>query len=198
VIAAGLAIACLGVASGLVWRTPPGAAADLRAFELLNRPNRIPVLDALWAAVRPLGRTWFLFVVVGAGMVLGRPVWVSFVGVAALLTLLEPMLKQAVRRPRPYHHQPQAKLRLPAPPLDPSFPSGDSGRAGLLAAAVCLATPAPLWACGCAAALAALVALGRVRAGVHYPSDVWAGGWLGFGLGMAWAGVAPGVARLLT
>ncbi len=190
-IAAGLLIVLLGILTGLAWRTRRGAAADLHWFERINRPERIPILDLLWIAVRPLGRTWFLVLVLGVALVTSGLSWLSFAGVAALLALVEPILKQVVRRPRPCRDQPLAVLRLANPPTDPSFPSGDAGRAGLLAAAVCLATSAPAWACPVAAVLAGFVAVGRVRAGVHYPLDVWGGWWLGFGLGMAWAGLLP-------
>lgn len=187
----GATAALLGVLSGCLWRVPRFAAADRVWFERINRPDRLPILDPLWIALRPFGRTWFLLLAVGMGLAFGGAPWLSFAVTAGLLAVLEPLLKRAVRRVRPYLELPGANLRLRQAPTDHSFPSGDAGRAGLLAAAVCFAIAAPPWAGVLAAAMAALVAVGRVRAGVHYPFDVWAGAWLGFGLGTAWAGWFP-------
>ncbi len=187
----GAIVAVLGVLTGLWWRTLPGAAADTCGFERLNRPERIPILDPLWAGVRPIGRTWFLILVAGSALALGGLPWGSFAIAGAALGLLEPALKRIVRRPRPFLTLPGALVRLARRPTDESFPSGDAGRAGLLAAFVCFAASAPAWAGALAAGAAAFVAVGRVRAGVHYPLDVWAGAWLGFGIGMLWAGMLP-------
>jgi undecaprenyl-diphosphatase len=64
-------------------------------------------------------------------------------------------------------------------PDDPSFPSGDSLRAWFLAVIVPAALGFPPAGQILLAALAGLVALGRLVLGVHYPTDVLSGTGLG-------------------
>lgn len=87
-------------------------------------------------------------------------------------------LKYAINRPRPYVTYPS--IDNAAYQADPSFPSGHSSFSFSIATSLSLAFPkwyviAPsfLWACS--------VGYSRMDLGVHYPSDVLAGGVIGAG-----------------
>jgi undecaprenyl-diphosphatase len=94
------------------------------------------------------------------------------VGVLAVVVL---GLKLLVRRRRP-----PGEWGAIYRSTDPhSFPSGHAARAVLLA--ILIAAWGPAWAAPLAIVWAPLVALARVALGVHYLSDVIAGGLLGIG-----------------
>jgi len=87
-------------------------------------------------------------------------------------------LKSLFRRKRPYTQLAQAIL-VGAPPQRHSFPSGHAASA--FAGAWLLSKYYPRWAIPFYG-LALLVAFCRIYLGVHYPSDVVAGGLAGVGL----------------
>jgi membrane-associated phospholipid phosphatase len=187
-ILAGAAIGLLGVASGLAWRTPPGERFDRQLFQRVNHAGLPSWFDWTLRAIRPFGMTW-AFVVLAAVLAIWRPVeGLSLLAVGLVSSGIERAIKVAVHRRRPFSLAPDAVLRLPAPG-DPSFPSGDASRAWYLAtaAAAGLTPLVPLWAS--AYLLASLVSLSRVRGGVHFPLDAWAGSCLGLGMGLIWGGV---------
>ena len=80
-------------------------------------------------------------------------------------------------RPRPFAAMSDAHLLIAKSPLDKSFPSDHASIAFAIAFAVYLADRR--WG-GVLLVLAAVIALARVFVGVHYFSDVIAGGFLGF------------------
>jgi membrane-associated phospholipid phosphatase len=86
--------------------------------------------------------------------------------------------KLLVSRRRPSTDVKPALIRMPS---SSSFPSGHSASAFAFATAVCRELPyvAPV-----ILPLAGAVAYSRVRTGVHYPSDVAAGGAIGIACGM--------------
>ncbi|MET9391081.1 diacylglycerol kinase family protein [Streptomyces sp. NPDC006624] len=96
--------------------------------------------------------------------------------------------KRPVRHPRP------ATGRLPLPgwlrgrPVTTSFPSGHAVSAAAFATGVALESPA--WG-AVVAPVAASVAVSRVGAGAHFPSDVLAGAALGAGAALAVRGLVP-------
>jgi len=101
--------------------------------------------------------------------------------------LIYKALKSRLVRERPFHSQPG--VRAIVRPLDRySFPSGHTLHA------VCFTTllghfdPALLWL---AAPFAASVAASRVVLGLHYPSDVLAGGLIGWSLASLSLGLWP-------
>lgn len=101
--------------------------------------------------------------------------------------LIYKALKRGLVRERPFHSQPG--VRAFVRPLDRySFPSGHTLHA------VCFTTllghfdPALLWL---AAPFAASVAASRVVLGLHYPSDVLAGGMIGWSLASLSLGLLP-------
>lgn len=87
-------------------------------------------------------------------------------------------LKSLFRRQRPYTQVAQALL-VGAPPQRHSFPSGHAAAA--FAGAWVLSQHYPRWRLPFYG-LACLVAFCRLYLGVHYPSDVVAGGFTGIGL----------------
>jgi membrane-associated phospholipid phosphatase len=185
----GFSISLFGVMAGLLWRNPRVAEWDRRLFLALNRAEPQARLDLLLQAVRPLGRGWLMYlavgvVLVGSGWVHG----VSFGAFAGLLALLEQGIKRAVGRRRPHADIEGTRLRIARPPSDPGYPSGDAARAWFLALAAVSGWPLHPALAVLACLAAALASVGRIRGGVHYPSDVLAGAALGVGLGMAWGG----------
>jgi undecaprenyl-diphosphatase len=120
---------------------------------------------------------WGLSVTVGVLLLADRgvhsmPAWISITGVALLL---QHILKRRWARIRPCQRPGGPPQRAPIP--DPgSFPSGHTLHAVMGAVVVAVQVPllGPVFI-----VIAALIATSRVVLGVHYPSDVLAGGALG-------------------
>ncbi len=184
--AAGIAISLAGVCSGAALLLPAAVAVDRRLFQAINRRRAWRGVDVSFALLRPLG-TSLAFIAAAALLALWRwPAGVWFALGGATLAALERGLKLFLRRKRPFQLCATAVVRLDPAPRDPSFPSGDAARAWYLWSAVTLLFHLSPSARLVAALLAGGVALGRVRSGVHYPLDVWAGSLLGLGWGAAW------------
>ncbi|MEA2466020.1 MAG: hypothetical protein QOJ57_146, partial [Thermoleophilaceae bacterium] len=95
---------------------------------------------------------------------------------AGLALLIAHFVSAAVDRPRPFvEHAATIHLFVAHAP-DPSFPSDHATAAFAIAVAVALRWRPAGWAL---LAMAAVVAVGRVFLGLHYPSDVLAGALLG-------------------
>lgn len=187
----GLALAAFGTCTGLLWRWAPVAALDLRLFRAINAREDRRSVDRMVRLLRPLGTTWGL-VLVAVGMFLLDPTGAVFLLLVAVASgLVERSLKMGIKRMRPYEILDGVQVRQNPPPPDPSFPSGDASRVCYLASALTFRFAWPAWAGAAVLGLALIVSLGRVRMGVHYPSDVWAGSWLGFGMGLMWLGLLP-------
>lgn len=82
-----------------------------------------------------------------------------------------------IERPRPFRASELVELRSPPPMSQFSLPSGHSSVAFAIAFALAFGSPSLGFA---AFFVAGLVAFGRVGVGVHYPSDVLAGVFVGF------------------
>jgi membrane-associated phospholipid phosphatase len=191
IAALGVAISIVGVVTGLAWRLPAVGSVDRHLFSGINHWRTRHWLDGFLGVIRLLGTHWALLAVF-VWVVAWRPVaGLSLVIAAGISASLERALKVGVARQRPFELMPDVQLRQVPPPSDPSFPSGDASRAWFLATALSLGMEIPPLAACLAFLLALLVAAARVRAGVHYPSDVWAGSWLGSGIGLVWVGLLP-------
>jgi undecaprenyl-diphosphatase len=125
----------------------------------------------------------FVFVLIAAALGYGkkRLTWRRTAYDAAWAALLAMVLANIigwiVNRPRPYVAAPDIVQQLiPAPLTMASFPSGHTAVAFAAAAAITLGAP-EIGLIGIP--LAAMVGLGRVAVGVHYPSDIFAGALLG-------------------
>jgi undecaprenyl-diphosphatase len=126
-----------------------------------------------------------------------RPILISFLALLVGLTIVVP-LKFGAGRPRPYEiikaeQDPNRKLELDN---YTSFPSGDTATAFAIAAVVVSLATWP-WAC-VLLAISAAVALLRVTAMAHYPSDVFAGaaigilaGWIAVQIDRRWLPLIP-------
>ncbi|MEW6718357.1 MAG: phosphatase PAP2 family protein [Chloroflexota bacterium] len=105
-------------------------------------------------------------------------------GIAALIvyllaSALEFLTKRFIHRKRPHSTLPGVVNLQPRVPLDPSFPSGDAFRAWFLAVIIPTTLNTPLSGYAISLSLAALISLGRIALGAHYPTDVLAGTGLG-------------------
>jgi membrane-associated phospholipid phosphatase len=182
-----LGLAFAGVVTGLAWRLPAWGILDARAMRRINRVALPEVIDTGSGVLRLAGTTaFFVAALVLAGMV--RPTLaVGLVTAALAAELITKSLKIIVRRQRPSSADPGVVVRLAHLPIDPSFPSGDAMRAAFLAGLALTTPQVPPWGAALCLVASVLVALGRVRAGAHYPLDVWAGFFLGLGAALAWA-----------
>lgn len=94
------------------------------------------------------------------------------VGVTVLFVAL---IASVVQRPRPFAAEADIVSVIP-PPINTAFPSGHTSAAVAIAAAFFLADPRIGFV---ASLIAALTAFGRVAAGVHYPTDILGGIFVG-------------------
>ena len=101
---------------------------------------------------------------------------VAAVGSAGLALALAAVIASLVDRARPFVADPGQLHLFIAHAADPSFPSDHATAAFAIAVAIFLRKPR--WGI-VAIAFATVLSVGRVAAGVHYPSDVLAGAALG-------------------
>lgn len=164
-----------------------------RAGAALGGPTWARRLDRAVVGTTDLGS---LYGVAGIAAVLAatgrRRTAADVLGVGAVAWNLAQASKTRVRRQRPY--EASGVRRLIRPPTGSSFPSGHAtvGTAVMAVLAEQARSPAARRAFD---ATGAYVALSRVYAGVHYPTDVAGGAGLGLLLGALWRGPAAAVGR---
>jgi undecaprenyl-diphosphatase len=122
-----------------------------------------------------------LFVALLAGLLLAggrrlRRAAVAGGAAAAVALACAQVIARLVDRPRPFVADPSGVHLFAAHAADAGFPSDHA--TGAFAIAVALVLRDRRWGAG-ALVLAAALAVGRVAIGVHYPTDVIAGGALG-------------------
>lgn len=123
-----------------------------------------------------------------------RPSLLVWVGLADLIAYLASAgLRAAIERPRPPLRYPQIETLVPLP-HSYSFPSGHTSTSFACAVVLAAATPNRR-ARALLIALATLIALSRVYAGVHYPLDVVGGAVLGMAIGLALVALARVISR---
>lgn len=163
---------------------------DWHLFQLVNGlAGRVPAVDGLMVACA-LGLEYVLLFLVATLWVtpanderatLGRQSLVIYAVLAALLALgINQLIGLAWFRPRPFAAHPVNLLIRHA--NDTSFPSDHA--AGGFALATTLLIARDRWARRIGwllLVLTVLLAFARVYTGLHYPSDVIAGGLIGFG-----------------
>jgi len=145
----------------------------------LRRKKHLDLLMR-WCTLAGNGPLWWL---IGISLYVldprGGPIVARLAIAFALELSLYKVLKQSLRRPRPYIVL-AAVTNAVAPPDEFSFPSGHSAAATVMLTVVGAVYPGAIFALG---PLAALIAVSRVYLGMHYPSDVVAGALLGIASG---------------
>jgi undecaprenyl-diphosphatase len=160
------------------------AAFELAACRTIQTHTGAAVRH-LFAAVSRLGDGW-LWAALAVGLLAAEGVGaldaLARMGLAAAVGLpLYRLLKRGTARPRPCHAGGDAPIAL-VPALDQhSFPSGHTMHAVAFTLVLLGSYPALSWAL---VPFTLLVALSRLVLGLHYPSDVLAGGALGTGIGL--------------
>lgn len=155
-------------------------AMDLAAIIQLNRLGRWVNLSRFFRLVSRLGDGWFWYALILALPALyghAGAVVSLHIGLTALINIaLYKYLKTRLIRPRPFNKR--REIECGAPIMDQySFPSGHTLHA------VCFTTmmfpyyPESIWIL---LPFTVLVAFSRMILGLHYPTDVLAGGTIGF------------------
>jgi undecaprenyl-diphosphatase len=103
------------------------------------------------------------------------PVVLHMIGAGLTCTVLYKLVKAATLRPRPYEARPEV-IMFTAPLDRFSFPSGHTLHAVAFSLVAHAYYPALSWL---TVPFTALVAVSRITLGLHYPSDVLAGGLMG-------------------
>jgi undecaprenyl-diphosphatase len=183
-ILCGVAISIFGILIGLTWLFPNVQSLDARLFRWINRSTWKTGLDRLMVAIRFLGTKWPFWAIISALALWKIQSAPKIFIAAALMLLVERLIKHIVQRPRPFDTLSNVTVRQSPAPRDPSFPSGDATRVWYLCIflGVMLSAGSFGWAIGIF--LGMLINLSRIRLGSHYPLDVFAGTWLGFGLAL--------------
>lgn len=165
--------------------------ADLWVLHYLNVKSHDPILDQYWLQITQLHKApWFLLGVLPVLILIGlyycrwelvKVVLALTISVSASDFIAYRWIKQLVQRPRPFDNPEIADwLRKVGQAHGSSFPSNHA--ANVFAGAVILAWYFP-GARYLFYAFAFLVTISRPILGVHYPSDVLAGAFLGFFVG---------------
>ncbi|MEM3088337.1 MAG: phosphatase PAP2 family protein [Candidatus Bathyarchaeia archaeon] len=157
---------------------------DLWLFNLINQSWANPPLDPVMIAVTYMGE---LFLWYSISLILWH--WKGFrVAVPLLIGLIIGdiavfLIKYLALRPSPYSIVSSVRL-LPAGlrlPGEPSFPSGHACRSFI--GAVILGRKFSRWRCPLLG-LATMISISRIYVGVHWPSDVLAGAFIGVSIGL--------------
>jgi membrane-associated phospholipid phosphatase len=182
----GTGIAILGVVTGLSWRFEWARSQDLAYFHKINAPILWRGIDSLVTLFRWLGTKWALLLYLGILLIWRFQIGISLTLAALITTGIESGIKLLIKRPRPFNENPDVALRQNPIPRDASFPSGDATRIWFIFATLVFGLSPGMITIFLVGLSALFVSYGRIRLGVHYPLDVWAGSALGFGLGLVW------------
>ena len=157
---------------------------DSAIFHFINSALANPVFDIAMPLITRLGSGEFIFILAVFIMILSNPDKrlsgiLLLAGLTAGYFIIE-FLKESVALPRPFMSIPDVRLLVPRA-SGFSFPSGHTFNV-FMSAAILTRFFKKDWFWYL---LAALVAFSRVYTGVHYPSDVLAGGLIGMITGYA-------------
>ncbi|MFN8163770.1 MAG: phosphatase PAP2 family protein [Solirubrobacterales bacterium] len=156
-------------------------SADLRLLRAMRTRGHTPGLEAAAQALGKAGNNGAIWLVLGVALALLDPAqresWLICAALGPIAIGLNYGIKLAVRRPRPVL---EGLPPLGGAPSSLSFPSAHATSSFAVATAMCRVDPATS-----AAFLVALaLSLGRPYLGMHYPSDVLAGAFIGVALGL--------------
>ncbi len=156
-------------------------------FLLFLQENvRNPVLDSIMIFITTLGDKGYLWI--AATVILLIPQKTRKIGIISGVALLgslvvnNEIIKNLVRRPRPFMTFTDLKILI-SRPSQFSFPSGHSSSSFAAAAVFYRYLPKKFGVP--ALVLACFIAFSRLYVGVHYPTDVLAGALVGVGLSYA-------------
>lgn len=151
-------------------------STDLNILLLIQQYIRTPWLTPVVVFLTSLGNAGMIWILISALLLIPKKTrkagFISFLALTASLFINNLLLKNLIRRVRPYDVC-STLLPLVAKPLDFSFPSGHTGSS--FASACVLYRYLPKKAGIAALLLALLIGLSRLYVGVHYPGDVLAG-----------------------
>lgn len=152
---------------------------DITVFYIINNRVKCRLLDLVMPLITHLGSAAFTIAFAVTALVLDKSSQQNFswnIGLSlAFSHLLIHIIKKIVNRPRP--NITLTKVNTFSISLyDYSFPSGHTTAAFSIAASIAAAFPE---IGGCVLGLASLVGVSRIYLGVHYPTDVLIGAFIG-------------------
>ena len=153
--------------------------AELRFCRILNRSSRLSPICLLFRWISKLGDGWFWYAWIAflplTHAANGRAVAVQLIVTGVVGVVLYKLIKNSAVRERPFITH--SSINCQTAPLDRySFPSGHTMHAVAFSWMILNAYPQY----GVVLAISTgLIALSRIVLGLHYPSDVFAGGILG-------------------
>jgi membrane-associated phospholipid phosphatase len=155
--------------------------ADLRLLRLMRTRGHSPGMESAAKALGKAGNNGAVWVALGVALALldpeRREAWLICAVLAPIAICLNYGIKLLVKRPRPVL---EGLPPLGGAPSSLSFPSAHATSSFAVATAMCRVDPAT----SAAFLIALALALGRPYLGMHYPSDVLAGAFLGVVLGL--------------
>ena len=167
-----------------------GRDLDRHVFASVNA-GAGPAADALFRGVTELGSIAASIGAAAALMVGGRArAGTGALGAAAVTWYAGQRLKAAHRRPRPFQTGEPAR-QLIASPSGTSWPSSHPAVLAAFTTVAARNLGLSRRARTGLAALVGVVALSRVYVGVHYPSDVIGGVFVGRAIADAWSAIVP-------
>jgi membrane-associated phospholipid phosphatase len=159
----------------------PTESLDLRVLRLMRTRGHSPGLESAAKALGKAGNNALVWVVLGVALALldweRHQAWLICAVLGPVAIVLNYGLKLAVRRPRPVL---EGLPPLGGAPSSLSFPSAHALSSFAVATAMVRVDPAMAGAL----VVALAISLGRPYLGMHYPSDVLAGAFLGIALGL--------------
>jgi len=156
-------------------------SADLKLLLLMRTRGHTPGLESAAKALGKAGNNGLVWVVLGVALALldpsRREAWLICAALGPVAIGLNYGIKLLVKRPRPVL---KGLPPLGGAPSSLSFPSAHAVSSFAVATAMVRVDPATAGAFAVAIALS----LGRPYLGMHYPSDVLAGAFIGVALGL--------------
>jgi membrane-associated phospholipid phosphatase len=154
---------------------------DLKVLRWMRTHGHTPAVEDAAVALGKAGNNGLVWFLLGAALAIvnhGRwEQWLICALLGPFAIALNYAIKLAVRRPRPVL---EGLPPLGGAPSSLSFPSAHATSSFAVATAMCRVDPAT----SAAFLIALALALGRPYLGMHYPSDVLAGAFLGVVLGL--------------
>jgi membrane-associated phospholipid phosphatase len=158
------------------------ASADLKLLRLMRTRGHSPALEAAAQALGKAGNNALVWVILNLALAIvdweRHEQWLICAVLGPLCIGLNYLLKLVVRRPRP--DLGEALPPLGGAPSSLSFPSAHAVSSFAVAVAMVRVDPAT----AAALLVAIAISVGRPYLGMHYPSDVLAGAFIGVAIGL--------------